>query len=227
LAFSYDVVIINPPYIGSQTMDAGLKAFARECFPHSKSDTFAIFIERSSHLSKNTGCMGFVTPFVWMFLSSYEKLREFVFTNKTILNLVKPSYTSFFESAIVPLVTFVIGMGIENIKGDYFDLGYLGSPESQPAKLKEAIQNPACDFRYTAAPENFKQIPGSPIAYWASDAIRNLFQRSTHLAEIATPTGGMTAGNNDRFLRLWHEISIERIGFGFSSRDEAKHSGKK
>src|SRR5262249_35767370 len=160
-----DCVVANPPYMGGQTMNAELKAFARECFPDSKSDTFAMFMKRSSHLTNCTGYMGFVTPFVWMFISSHEKLREYVFTKKTILSLVKPSYTSFFESAIVPLVTFVIRLGIENIKGDYFDLGYLGSAESQPVKLKAAIQNPDCGFRYTVVPENFKKIPGSPIAY--------------------------------------------------------------
>ena len=107
LARRYDTVLANPPYLGSKAMNSVLKAFAGQYFPDRKADTFAMFIERSSQLTKDAGYMGFVTPFVWMFLSSYEKLRDHVFTKKTILSLVKPSYTSFFESAIVPLVTFV------------------------------------------------------------------------------------------------------------------------
>ena len=159
-----------------------------------------------------------------MYLSSYEKLRIFLLNNNTICNLVKPSYTSFFSSAIVPLVAFTLKNSHEEIAGDFIDLGYLGSAESQPIKLLEAIQSRRSDLFSKIFPREFKKIPGMPIAYMASKKIRDIFCNESSLRDFAEPRQGMATSDNDKFIRLWHEVSISSIGFGYKSIAEAKYS---
>ena len=227
LARQYDCVVANPPYMGGRWMNKEIKKFAKDHFPDSKADLFAMFTEHLSTLAHKNGYLGFVTPFVWMFISSYEKLRKHFFTQKTITSLVKPSYTSFFDSAIVPLVTFVIRQGVQSFKGDYFDLGYLGSAESQPLLLKEAIGNKDSKLRYLVSANDFKKLPGWPIAYWASDRMREAFAKGTPLQEIAEPRQGMATADNERFLRRWYEVNLADIGFLLPDRKAALSSGEK
>ncbi|MGJ0604835.1 BREX-1 system adenine-specific DNA-methyltransferase PglX [Cylindrospermopsis raciborskii] len=227
LSNQYWVVVANPPYMGNRRINDKIKAFLDLKYNDVKSDLFAAFIMRNFELGLPQSQLSFVCPFVWMFLSSYEKLRKFLISHKTIYSLVKPSYTSFFDSAIVPLVTFVLRNRFENREGIYIDLGYLGSEESQPVKLLEAIKNPNCGYLYYAKSADFCKIPGSAIAYWVSDKILEIFQQSKPLNDIANPCVGLQTGNNDRFLRLWTEVNINNIGFGLDSREAAKKSGKK
>lgn len=220
----YWVVVANPPFMGGKRINDTLKKFLAEHHNDVKSDLFSAFIMRNFEFAFPQAQLGFVSPFVWMFLSSYEKLREFLISQKTIRSLVKPSYTSFFDSAIVPLVTFVIKNCFENIKGVYVDLGYLGSSESQPIKLLEAIKNPDCGYLYYTKAADFAKIPGSAIAYWASQNIIKLFETCSPLHQIATPRAGMITGNNDRFIRLWYEISFITVGLGFECKIMAQKS---
>ena len=219
LANKYDCVIANPPYMGGKGMNGELKAFAAKNFPDSKSDLFAMFIERNIELTKKDGFLGFMTPFVWMFLSSYEKLRLIIADKAPIVNLVKPSYTAFFESAIVAINSFVLKKGAKNYNGDYFDLGYLGSAESQPIKFKEAINNSDTLLRFHASTEDFKKIPGSPVAFWITDKFREVFEKGTPLSEIGKGTQGIATTNNGLFVRLWHEVALSKVGFGVHKED--------
>jgi type II restriction/modification system DNA methylase subunit YeeA len=223
----YHVIVANPPFMNSGNMGQNLKNFLANNYSDFKSDLFAAFVVRNANLSLDKGQLGFVTPFVWMYLASYEKLRNLLLSEKTICNLVKPSYTSFFASAIVPLVTFVVKNSHENIRGVYIDLGYLGSAESQPIKLKEAISNPDCGYFYRSSASKFQRFPGSQIAYWVSDHLANVFTDGTDLSNVAGPKIGMRTGNNDRFLRLWHEVAINNICFGADNAISAKNTGKK
>ncbi|MDB9446891.1 BREX-1 system adenine-specific DNA-methyltransferase PglX [Anabaena sp. CS-542/02] len=204
----YWVVVANPPYMGSKRINDTLKIFLANHYKDVKSDLFAAFIIRSFDSGLPQSQLGFVSPFVWMFLSSYEKLRKFIISQKTIYSLVKPSYTSFFDSAIVPLVTFVIKNNFENTKGIYVDLGYLGSAESQPIKLLEAIKNPDCGYLYYANAADFAKIPGSAIAYWISSKELDIYSQGRLLGNYSEPKKGLDTGCNDRFLRLWYEVSI-------------------
>jgi len=206
----YQVVVANPPYFGGG-MDAEYKEFAKDQYPDSKSDTFAMFIERSTGLALSKGQIGFMSPFVWMYLSSYEKLRHMIINKTTINNLVKPSYTSFFASAIVPVVTFTFSNDSQNKAGVYIDLGYLGSADSQPRLLKEVINKKENDFMYRCNTLSFTKIPGAPFAYWAGDKFIESSKNLPSIKNYSISSNGIQTGNNNNFLRFWFEITIEKL----------------
>ena len=227
LSKKYWVVVANPPFMSSKGINNQLKIFLQEKYKYVKSNLFSAFVFRNFELTKPDGLLGFMTPFVWMFLSSYEKLREKIIKNKTLLNFVKPSYTSFFDSATIQLVTFTLRNKYKNEKGAYIDLGYLGSAESQPIKLLDAINNPQCGYLYYVKQQNFEKIPGMAIAYWLSDHIIDIFQKGIPVGEILEPKQGMTTSNNNRFLRNWFEVKIGEIGFNKFNLEDAKRSQRK
>lgn len=211
LARKYDSVIANPPYMGGKGMNAELKAFAAKNFPDSKSDLFAMFIERNIELTKKNGFLGFMTPFVWMFLSSYEKLRSRLLSSETITSLVRPEYHAFFESAYVPICSFILFNGQSKTKGDFFDLTKFYGADLQPTKLLEAVTNPNCDWRFQASTADFEKIPGSPIAYSISNKIREAFDKGTSLGEVCRARRGLETGNNEKYIRNWFEISQKKF----------------
>jgi type II restriction/modification system DNA methylase subunit YeeA len=225
LAAQYDAVVANPPYMGSKYHNPTVKKFLIEGLRDYNKDLFSAFIFRNFSLTKPNGLNAFVTPFVWMFLSSYGALRSHIFDNYSIGSLVKPSYTSFFESAIVPLVTFVIEKRSNAFNGTFFDLGYLGSAESQPIKLKAGIADSICDYRHNSHSSDFKMIPGSPVAYWVSKKIRMAFENLPQLGVIASPRQGLSTTDNARFCRYWHEVSGIEIRFDLPSPVAAQQSG--
>lgn len=222
----YDVTIANPPYMGGKYMNLTLKSYVKENYPDTKSDLFAVFIEMMFATTKANGQLGIMSPFNWMFLKSYEKLREIIINKKTIQSLVKPSYTSFFESAIVSICTLVVRNKSIDIDGEFFDLGYLGNAEDQPILLKEAILNPKIDYRYTSSTKEFSKIPGSPIAYWASERVRKVFEKDTISSLNIYSQPGLQTSNNKVFIKNWTEVSLERIGFILTQK-EASESEKK
>ena len=217
----YDVTIANPPYMGSRYMNDTLKEYVKEYYPDVKKDLFAVFVKMMFGITSPNGYLGIMSPYVWMYIKSYEKLRKFIIANKTIYNLVKPSYTSFFESAIVPICSYIIRNNPVDITGEYFDLGYLGKSEDQPKLFKEAINDPNVYYRYTANTKDFSKIPGSPIAYWVSENILRVFIEHTSLGVINDISNGMFTCNNKFFLRSWFEINIEKVGFDLKSNFES------
>jgi hypothetical protein len=227
LSQKYWVVVANPPFMGGKRINLLLQEFLKENYNDVKSDVFAAFIIRNFKLTVTNGQLGFVSPFAWMFLSSYEKLRKFLISEKTIVNLVKPSFTSFFDSAIVSLVTFVVRNKFQDTKGTYVDLGHLGSAESQPIKLKEAITNPDCGYLYYAESTNFAKIPGSPIAYSISDKVLEIFTTFTLLDKIASPKQGLATADNERFLREWFEVNCNDVAFKVINRSAAQNTKQK
>ncbi len=227
LRTQYDVVVANPPYMGNKGLNNILKTFFKENYKDYKSDAFAVSVVRYIEFTKENGYLGLMTPFVWMFIKSYEKFRQYLYNNTSIDTLVKPSYTSFFESAIVPVVTFTLQKSVANKNGIYFDLGYLGSAEEQPVKLKNGISDGKCDYKHLASALDFAKIPGAPVAYWVSERVREIFEEGTPLSEVAEPKVGLQTGSNDRFLRLWYEVHQSQIGFKMESRVEAQVSQKK
>jgi len=227
MSMKYDVVVTNPPYMGKDKMEAKLKEYVIKNYKDYNSDLFSIFIYKNLKYTKENGFAGFMSPFVWMFIKSYEKLREYLIDFKTISSLIQLEYGAF-EEATVPICTYVIkNCKDENYKGDYIRLSDFKGAENQPIKVIEAIENPKVPYRYNVDQSTFKSIPGAPIAYWVSDKMREAFVKGTKLGDIAEPRQGLATADNDRFLRLWHEVDINKIGFGFKSRDEAKESGLK
>jgi hypothetical protein len=224
LAMQFDAVVANPPYMGGKGMNVLLKEFASDNYPDSKTDLYSIFIERCLRFALSSGYLGYVTPFTWMFISSYTKIRELLFESQSVETLVKPSYTAFFESAIVSLVAFTVRKSIVNLNGLYFDLGYLGSAESQSVKFLESIEDKNSSRRHLACKNDFVKIPTSPIAFWATDKFRSAFQSKLNIDLLSPPVIGMMTNDNNRFLRFWHEIDVSRIGFGVESAKDAMNS---
>ncbi len=227
LARQYDAVVANPPYLSNSAMEMRLKTFVSEQYPQSKADLFSAFIERNCQYAIDSGLSGFVTPFVWMFLTSYESLRELLISTKTIVSLVQPEYHSFFESAYVPLCAFVIRNRILEQSGDYFDLSSFDGAELQPTKLREAILNPLSHWRHSVACSEFKLIPGSPIAYAVPNPVRRLFRQYPGVGSIADIKAGLSTGDNTLFQREWHEVSFNRIGFGYASLSQTEQESAK
>lgn len=206
LAQKYAAVCTNPPYLNKYNPQ--LKDYVIENYKDYSGDLFSVFIYRNLLLCQPDGYCGFMTPFVWMFIKTYEKLREFIINNKSITSLIQMEYSAF-EEATVPICSFVLQNKKSNEPGLYFRLSdFKGGMEVQRKKVSEAIANPDCGYFYEAQQSNFSKIPGSPVAYWVSNGLLEAFDSGKSLDEIALARNGMKTGENGRFVRLWWEVAI-------------------
>lgn len=223
---TYDAVIANPPYMGGKNMGKWLSDWAKKSYPDVKSDLFSCFIERNLRLSEDGGQLGFMTPYVWMFIGSYEKLRTKLIEETTITSLVQLEYSGF-AGATVPICTFTLQKGrVPGYLGGYVRLSDFVGASNQAPKTLEAIANPTCGWFYRRSTDAFKSIPGTPIAYWASSSLIDSFQKEK-ISDFGFAGIGMRTGDNARFLRYWTEVSRARIGIGIRSRQEQISSGAK
>ena len=212
LSPKYHVLVANPPYMGKGGMNTMLGEHLASHFPNTKSDLFSAFIERCSLFVSRLGYSGFMTPFVWMYLSTYEDLRRFIIANHTLQSLVKPSYTSFFQSAIVPICAFTIrnSKADTEYRGSYFDLGYLGNASEQSPRFLAGLHG---DEQYSPRKRrasDFQNIPGCPVAFQFPEEVFSLFQRGELIkSHTQSLVKGIFTGDNNRFLRLWFEISVD------------------
>ena len=224
---TYDAVIANPPYMGGKNMGKWLSDWAKKSYPDVKSDLFSCFIERNLRLSEDGGQLGFMTPYVWMFIGSYEKLRTKLIEETTITSLVQLEYSGF-AGATVPICTFTLQKGrVPGYLGGYVRLSDFVGASNQAPKTLEAIANPTCGWFYRRSTDAFKSIPGTPIAYWASDAVRTAFEVSEPLSSIAEPRQGLATSDNGRFLRKWWEVDECATNRDAYSRQEALESGQR
>ncbi|NOT17077.1 MAG: BREX-1 system adenine-specific DNA-methyltransferase PglX [Sulfuriferula sp.] len=223
LAMQFDAVVANPPYMGGGGMNLMMKSFAKSEFPNTKSDVFAMFIERGHLFGKPSAEMGYVTPFVWMFIASYEAIRAQLIDRATIQSLIQLEYNAF-EPACVPVCAFVFGQRhISNFKGSYIKLSDFKGHENQSPRTLEAIQNNSVDWFHTSKPDDFKKIPGNPIAYWVGDALFSSFENFPALASVVpNVTKGIFTGHNARFIRFWHEVSHLEKGWNLYSKGGAR-----
>ena len=211
LVQKYDVVVTNPPYMGASNMNPRLNDFIKNRYPDYKSDFFSAFIVRGSEITKPEGYCGYFTPYVWMFIQSYEKLREYLYTNATIGTLIQFEYSAF-EEATVPVCTFVFKNSHVSKKGCYLRLvDFRGGMEVQRQKTLEAIANHDCGFYYEQNTDNFSKIPGSPVAYWVSENFIGTFMRGISIDSISKYTGSQNiTANNEKYLRyIWEVVNIE------------------
>ncbi len=223
LVQKYDVVVTNPPYMGASNMNPRLNDFIKNHYPDYKSDFFSAFIVRGSEMTKPEGYCGYFTPYVWMFIQSYEKLREYLYSNATIETLIQFEYSAF-EEATVPVCTFVFKNSHVNKKGCYLRLvDFRGGMEVQRQKTLEAIANHDCGFYYEQNTDNFSKIPGSPVAYWVSKAFIKTFDEKK-IDNYGSTNNGFTTGDNNKFLRQWYEVSYSKINFAASDIDDACQS---
>ena len=212
----FDCVITNPPYLNSSLMPVELKNFLNKNYNDCKSDVFAAFIKKCIQITNKDGYLGMITPYVWMFISSYEKLRSYVLSNINISSMIQLEYNAF-EAACVPVATFVFHNTEERYKGNYIKLSDFKGADNQAPKTIEAINNHECGYYYETSSENFSKIPGSPIAYWVSSKLISAFQDGRPLSPVASPCVGLQTGDNGRFLRLWFEVCNQNISFGCTS----------
>lgn len=148
-----------------------------------------------------------MTPYVWMFIGSYEKMRLDITRNRTITSLVQLEYSGF-AGATVPICTFTfVNQLVEGHKGGYVRLADFPGAAVQGPKTLEAIHNPDCGYFYRADASTFSDIPGTPIAYWASKAMHDAFKNDTPLSEVASQIMRICTGDNNKFLRYWFEVS--------------------
>jgi hypothetical protein len=227
LAKKYDFAVTNPPYMGNRYLNHTLKKFANENYPNTKSDLFAMFIERCCELLKNGGFTSLITMESWMFLSSFEEFRNYLLQNFYIEVLGHFPYDgkrptvmgiNFGTSAFILRKHTGIRHKSYFFCSRYYELREDGHPLEFPTKNE----------RYAlVSVDNFKKIPGSPIAYWVSEKVREAFENGQPLGDIAAPRQGLATSDNNRFLRQWYEVTYKKIKFNATTRDEAKKSQKK
>ncbi|MFD3156697.1 BREX-1 system adenine-specific DNA-methyltransferase PglX [Haloimpatiens sp. FM7330] len=219
----YDILVTNPPYMGIKYMNPILTNFIKSNYKETKSDLFSAFVDYCMKKVKNNGHLGFLTPFVWMFISSYENLRRYIVKNKNISSLIQLEYNAFPE-ACVPVCTFTIRNYNIDLSGEYIKLSDFTGSENQSIKTLEAIKNSQIKYRYTAFSKQFNKVSGTPIAYWVSDKVHKVFECFNKLSNIAEPKVGLQTGDNDKFLRYWNEVNYNKIGLNFCCSDEIEKS---
>lgn len=219
LSSKYDVVVTNPPYAGNAKLPDVVGKYLQAFYPNTKSDLFSAFIERNMEYSTPNGNIGIMCPYVWMFIQSYEKLRQEIINTKALTSLVQLEYGGFAE-AVVPICTFTFRNTKTNETGEFIRLEQFKGPDLQGPKTLNAVRNRNCGYRYTVDPDSFLQVPGSPIAYWLSDKMKEAFATGEKLGEIAYPRQGMATTNNNKFLRQWFEVENNNIGFNLLDEEE-------
>ena len=222
LARKYDVVVTNPPYMGASNMNPKLNDFIKQNYADYKSDFFSAFVIHASEMTKQSGYCGFFTPYVWMFIQSYEKMRKYLYEQATIETLIQFEYSAF-EEATVPVCTFAFRNQHIQKKGCYLRLvDFRGGMEVQRQKTLEAINNHDCGFYYEQNTDAFFQIPAFPVAYWLSLKSITAFEKGNALGKLENVCGGLTTGDNNRFLRLWFEVDLSLISFYTNSMQETE-----
>lgn len=224
LTKKYDCVVANPPYMGNKGMNHALNEFAKKCFPESKLDLFAMFIERGFSWCSKNGFNAMVTMQSWMFLSSYEQMRKKILTSHSISSLIHLPYDGKGPTAMgisfgIAVVTFQNHhIPAQNALFDcfrYYELTENGVPTIFPSANERNV---------SAVVDNFNKVIGSPLVYWISKQMLDAFSNNINLGKIAAGKHGMSTGNNNRFVRCWHELNINRVGLSFGDRVSASNS---
>ncbi|MED3919511.1 BREX-1 system adenine-specific DNA-methyltransferase PglX [Priestia aryabhattai] len=223
LAEKYEVVITNPPY--HNKYNSSLKSFINYNYKDYKSDLYSAFIYLCTKMTVENGFSGLMTPFTWMFISSHEKLRTYIINNYSISSLIQLEYSSFSE-ATVPICTFVIQNQDCANQGEFIRLEKFKGADIQHLKVKESIKKQV-NYRFRTNSKKFLHIQSSPIAYWVSNDIVDSFKNYKPLSEVSEPRSGLSTTDNNRFLRLWYEVDLYRIGLGIESSNIAKESKRK
>lgn len=221
LVQKYDVVITNPPYMPPFLIQ---KKYVQKNYPDSKSDLFAVFIEKCHELTKKNAYQAMITMHSWMFLSSFEKLRKKLLKDNIIVNMAHLGARAFedISGEVVQTTAFVFGNA--NIKDYQSNFKRLVDYNTQDAKEKEYFKD---ENLFTSSGISFSKIPSSTIAYWASKKFLSTFETGKQLSTIASTNNGFTTGDNNKFLRLWYEVPAGSIKLDCSSFDETKNSEKK
>ena len=229
LSRRHDCVVANPPYMGSSSFGPFMSKWVKRNYPDVKSDLCTCFIERGFDLAKDRGYAAMITMQSWMFLGSFEKMRSSLIGYKSILSMLHLGPRAFdaIGGEVVSVTADVVYNGRAACEGAYVRLVDINSSEAKRQKALEAIKNPDCGWFYRRDAETFRQIPGTPIAYWASDGLIESFRLGESLGKLGKTSKGLITGDNDFSLRLWWECSQAEFCTYAVSDEEANLSGKK
>lgn len=213
LSRRFTCTVANPPYMGSSSFNPVMSKWIKKNYPDVKSDLFSSFVVRMFKFAKDHGECGVMSPFVWMFIGSYEKLRNEIINDRTLTSLIQLEYSGF-AGATVPICTYTFHNSfIKGYKGGYVRLSDFVGAAAQAPKALEAIQNPDCGWFYRRDADTFKQIPGTPIAYWASDGLLSAFSLGHSIGDYSDYTGSQNkTGDNNLYLRLFWEVGARSVG---------------
>ena len=209
LARRHDCVVANPPYMGSSSFGPFMSKWVKKNYPDVKSDLCTCFIERGFNLAKDRGYAAMITMQSWMFLGSFEKMRSSLIGSKSILSMLHLGPRAFdaIGGEVVNVTADVVYNGNAACDGAYVRLVDINGSEAKRLKALEAISNPDCGWFYRRDAETFRQIPGTPIAYWAGSGMLDSFSMPTKLKDVSRPHIGIQTGDNARFIRSWWEVS--------------------
>ena len=224
LAQKYDVVVTNPPYMGASGMNVRLAEYVKSNYPNTKSDMSTVFMERTVKMCKKAGYMSMINIPVWMFLSSYEKLRESLIAQDTFANMVHFG-RGVFGSDFGTTAFVIAKVHINEYKGTYCRLfEKQGAVDSVETKEKWFLEGMG---RFVADQSNFSKIPGSPVAYWVSERVLQSFMFMPSFGNYFEPRQGLATGDDETFLRYWHEVDINKLSTNCTSKESLWHSGCK
>lgn len=224
----YEIGVTNPPYMGLRKMEEALKIYIKKNYPYNCQDLFSVFMNVMANLVSNQGYIGMITQHSWMFLQTFEKMRKNLNRKSTIVNLVDLGSGAFEEISgeVVQTAAFIIFNDyIPNHKGKYEKLISENTEESKE-KLYLECKNKNLNV-YVKSQTDFNKIPGSPIAYWAPEALIKDFEKGTPLEKLVDAKQGLATANNKLFLRYWYEVDVNKICFNAHNTEEAVESGKK
>lgn len=222
----YDVLVTNPPYMGSGNMNTILSNFLKKEYPDSKADLFACFMELDYFL-KHGGFYASINQHSWMFLSSFEKLREKIIKNKSISTMLHLGPRAFEEigGEVVQSTAFVLrNVHIPKSSALFIRLVDERTAKEKKEKLIQAVHDFDISCRYSFNQENFNKIPESPIAYWITPKGISAFKKGILFKKLAKPKAGLATGNNNIFQRLWYEVDLNKIGFNYNDISETQES---
>jgi hypothetical protein len=231
LAGKYSIVITNPPYLAPSSSDPVLQNFAKGQYPNSKTDTGTMFIERNLKFIPKNGYVAMITLQSWMFLSSFEKLRDEIINNRSILSMIHIGARGFdtIGGEVVSTTAYILSgeKGATGVKGQYVRLVDGQSEEEKSKALSVAIPNHDCGYYFEVSADQFEKIPGSPVAYWVSETIQDIFHKNKKIDDIANPRQGLATGNNEHYLRFWVEVVFSDFIFNCDSLQQFFSTGAK
>ena len=202
----YDILVTNPPYMGSRYMEIKLTKYLKKNY-NSNTDLFSAFMEYSFKKVNKRGHLGFLTPYVWMFLDAYNDLRKFIVKNKDLSSLIQLEYNAFPE-ACVQVCTFTLRNNYLNLDGEYIRLSDFTGSENQPIKTLEAIKNPNVYYRYSKNNQFYENIPFCNIGYWINNGLIDIFKNEKRLIDFIDATGSQNiTSDNKKYLRYLWEVS--------------------
>ena len=223
LSEKYDVVITNPPYMGNGNMNEKLSEYVKQKYPLTKFDLSTIFMEKTINICKSKGFISMINIPVWMFLSSYEKMRDWMMKKVEVVNLLHLGRGIF--GADFGTTSFVLSNHyLKGYKGIYERL-FDKQSSVDNIELKEQWFHEQ-KGKYISKQDDYCKIPGTPMAYWLGERMMQAFNNPS-INEIGGTKQGLATGDNNRFLRLWYEVENHKIGFGLSNRKEAEETGLK